>query len=60
MYICDKCHKSSRPKEKLNRIITQTREVEYNFREGGKSKGWEIVTEIKVCVRCLGPNEVTS
>ena len=57
MYICSKCKKSTEPGEKINKVIVETREVEYNYKDGQKFKGWEIVKEINVCIRCLDLEE---
>lgn len=63
MFICDKCHKSSKSGESLTRQVVETRDVTYPYRtyQAGKDKktdpggeGTEIVREIQVCSTCTG------
>ena len=61
MYKCQKCGKVTKPHEKLNRLVTQTREKTYvnKFidRYGNECEkittGNEIVKEINVCGKCF-------
>ena len=49
MFICEKCKKSSSPREKENKIVVETRTKVYPDR----NVGTEIVKEISVCSECL-------
>ncbi len=51
-YRCEECGKVSKPGEKQNRIVVETREVDYEQKDFTRTKGWEIVREIKVCDKC--------
>ena len=63
MFICDKCHKPSKPRELCNKLILETRPVTYqNKHMVGKpprtvertceTKGIEIVKEGHFCSKC--------
>lgn len=61
MFKCQKCGKVTEPNEKLNKIVTKTREREYVNTVLNKktkatfekiTKGTEIVSEIGVCTKC--------
>lgn len=61
MYKCEKCGKITKPHEKLNRLVIQTRDKTYvnkfidkNGKECEKiTKGYEIAKEINVCKECF-------
>lgn len=52
MYNCGFCHNTSKPKESMNRIVTETRDKEYN-NHGKVSYGFEIVKEVRACPACF-------
>jgi len=52
MFVCDKCGKSSKPKEKVNFIVDKRRKKVYN-NDNKITFGWEIESEKKICKRCL-------
>jgi len=59
MYKCQECGKVSKPREPINKIISEIRKKEYEFEvQKGRntitktSKGNEIVKEIEVCKEC--------
>lgn len=61
MYKCQICGKQTRPHQKINRIVTETRERnyinEFKDKKGNKrekiSTGYEIVKELNVCNECF-------
>ena len=62
MYKCERCNKTSKTGDKLNKIVVQTREKTYlnpdGFDKQGKLKykisyGNEIVKELNVCNECI-------
>lgn len=65
MFKCQKCKQTTKPNEKLNKVVIATREKEYtnkfidkNGREQVKiTNGFEIVKEICVCKKCLEEKE---
>jgi len=42
-YICDLCKRVQPPKTLQHKVVVQRREM---------AKGWQIVKELKVCLRC--------
>jgi len=67
MFRCEKCQKVSEPREVSHKVVTETREVEYPYREYANKKdvlfdprgtddpggvGHETVKEITVCGEC--------
>ena len=69
-YICDNCHVSQLPRTPAIPVVTETRKVEYMnhvlVRDGDDegtvkevtSKGFETVTEIRVCPGCAAELKV--
>ena len=61
MFICDKCKEVSQPGQKQNKVVTETRFVEYFEGEGDDrhktGKGVETVKEVALCNKCLLPTE---
>lgn len=64
MFRCQLCGKNSKPYEKAQMFVTETREKEYAQRDGVYSKegekfpdpggiGREIVSEVKIHLNCL-------
>ncbi len=63
MFKCDRCHKTSKPREKLNRYPIKFRDKIYQKEIGPEwrkkiitSYGREIVKELNLCEKCF--NEV--
>lgn len=59
MFRCEKCNKISKPREKMHKVITETREKVYENKiktKNGESIketfGTEIVKEISLCENC--------
>ncbi len=58
MFRCGLCHKSSQPKERANKIVTETRPKLYEVPQSERPRvrtEWsftEIVKEILVCLSC--------
>ena len=60
MFKCQKCKQTTKPNEKLNKVVIATREKEYtnkfidkNGREQVKiTYGTEIVKELNLCEKC--------
>ena len=61
---CDKCSKTTAPRQPINYVVTEKRDKEYFFpvkrsRENrdretsGQSEGYETVKEIKTCPQCF-------
>lgn len=63
MYNCGFCHNTSKPKESMTRIVTETRDKEYN-NYGKVSYGSEIVKEVPACLSCatlrLGKSDIVA
>ncbi len=61
MFKCQKCKQTTKPNEKLNKVVIATREKEYtnkfidkNGREQVKiTNGTEIVKELNLCEKCV-------
>ena len=59
MYICQDCSKNSRPGEKINKVILQSRRAVYKDITGRQiAEGNEIVKEIGVCTSCFEERNV--
>lgn len=60
MYKCEKCGKSTKPKEKILKVVAEYTEVEYGKiydkkeKEYRIPKGKQIVKEMKLCKVCFG------
>ena len=61
MFICQKCDKVSQPNEPSVLVVSETRQVQYtNKLSNGDvrvSRGWEIVSELRVCSDCYKASE---
>lgn len=55
MFICNLCSKVSNPKEKVNKVLLQTRPTRYTDKETGRfiAEGTEIVKEVNFCKSCF-------
>lgn len=58
MFKCDRCHKVTEPREKLNKYPIKFRDKIYQYEVGKKKKiittyGKEIVKEINLCDKCF-------
>ena len=51
MFICDLCGCLTEPREKCNKVITETRTKVYD-NGFSTSIGWEIVREVRACTVC--------
>ena len=53
MFRCNKCEMNSKPKEKPNKVVAETRKrLYYDSYKELEGVGWEIVKEIFLCNRC--------
>ena len=57
MYLCKRCGRTTVSGEKMERIVTETRNKVYmgitkRGHEFEAGRGWEIVKEIAVCIKC--------
>jgi hypothetical protein len=54
MFRCEECGRVTQPREKQHRVVTGTRERVYAGRDDvGAGRGWEIVSEARVCGGCV-------
>ena len=56
MFICDKCGKSTQPREKMHKVTVETRDKEYVYYKDKvrhTSEGQEIVKEVSLCDTCI-------
>jgi len=58
MFYCGKCNKITKPGEKEEKEVIETRHKKYYDAEGQEQgSGNEIAKEIKVCPRCMDAKE---
>lgn len=60
MYRCEECNQVSKPGERLNKIVTQTRFARYTDKSTGKivGQGQEIVKEKGLCISCYNDERI--